>query len=85
MISNAGAAVSEMSHSGPRGRSLECVVMARRAVVVAAERIERAILVVRSGKVMLDTDLAALYGVPAKVLVQAITRNRARFPADFMF
>jgi len=34
---------------------------------------------------MLDTDLAALYGVPTKALVQAVKRNLARFPADFMF
>lgn len=34
---------------------------------------------------MLDVDLAALYGVPAKVLNQAVKRNLARFPADFMF
>lgn len=34
---------------------------------------------------MLDADLAALYGVPTKALVQAVKRNRARFPGDFMF
>jgi hypothetical protein len=34
---------------------------------------------------MLDADLAALYGVPTKVLVQAVKRNRERFPPDFMF
>jgi hypothetical protein len=40
---------------------------------------------VRGHRVMLDVDLAALYGVPTKVLVQAVKRNLARFPADFMF
>ena len=40
---------------------------------------------VRGHKVMLDTDLAELYGVPTKVLVQAVKRNPARFPPDFMF
>jgi hypothetical protein len=35
--------------------------------------------------VILDADLAVLYGVPTKVLVQAVNRNAARFPADFMF
>jgi hypothetical protein len=53
--------------------------------IVPAERIERAILVLRGHKVMLDADLAALYGVETKVLSQAVRRNQARFPADFMF
>ena len=43
------------------------------------------ILSIRSQRVMLDADLAALYGVPTKVLVQAVKRNRARFPIDFLF
>jgi hypothetical protein len=40
---------------------------------------------VRETKVMLDSDLAALYGVPTKALNQAVKRNALRFPADFMF
>ena len=40
---------------------------------------------IRGHKVMLDADLAELYGVPTKVLVQAVKRNPARFPFDFMF
>lgn len=44
----------------------------------------RAILVLRGHKVLLDVDLASLYGVETKVLVQAIKRNAARFPEDFM-
>lgn len=40
---------------------------------------------VRGQKVLLDSDLAALYGVATKVLVQAVKRNLQRFPADFMF
>jgi len=40
---------------------------------------------IREQKVLLDTDLAAMYGVPTKVLVQAVKRNLDRFPADFMF
>ena len=51
---------------------------------VPAERIERAILVLRGHKVMLDKDLAALYGVPTKALLQAVKRNSERFPSDFM-
>ena len=50
-----------------------------------AERGEKRIVKVRGHKVMLDADLAALYGVPAKVLNQAVKRNRERFPPDFMF
>ncbi|MEN8264432.1 MAG: ORF6N domain-containing protein [Nitrospirota bacterium] len=47
--------------------------------------IERRIIFIRGQKVMLSTDLAELYGVEPKVLVQAIKRNSERFPSDFMF
>ncbi len=53
--------------------------------IVPTEVIERRILLIRSQKVMLDSDLADLYGVETKVLNQAVGRNKARFPADFMF
>jgi ORF6N domain len=53
--------------------------------LVAVHRIERSILWIRGQRVMLDTDLADLYGVPTKVLNQAVKRNRERFPPDFMF
>jgi len=43
------------------------------------------ILVLREQRVMLDADLADLYGVQTKVLVQAVKRNLTRFPQDFMF
>lgn len=49
------------------------------------ERIERSILLIRGQKVMLDSDLAALYGVETRSLVQAVQRNKERFPEDFMF
>jgi hypothetical protein len=49
------------------------------------QRIERAILFVRGEKVMLDADLAELYGVETRVLVQAVRRNRGRFPKDFAY
>jgi hypothetical protein len=52
---------------------------------VPTERAERRILSIRVQKVMLSTDLAELYEVAPKVLVQAVKRNRERFPADFMF
>lgn len=48
-------------------------------------RIERAILVIRGQKVIIDAELAALYGVPTRALNQAVKRNPARFPEDFMF
>ena len=49
------------------------------------ESIERKIHLIRNKQVMLDKDLANLYQVPAKVLNQAVKRNRERFPEDFMF
>lgn len=49
------------------------------------EAIERKIYRIRGQKVMLDSDLAALYGVETKVLNQAVRRNSMRFPSDFMF
>ncbi len=49
------------------------------------ERIEARIYVFRGKKVMLDRDLAGLYGMPTKVLNQAVRRNPERFPGDFMF
>jgi len=53
--------------------------------LVPVESIERKIFLIRGCKVMLDSDLAELYRVPTKVLNQAVRRNIARFPADFMF
>jgi hypothetical protein len=53
--------------------------------VVPAERIERRILLIRRQKVILSTDLAQLYEVVPKVLMQAVKRNYDRFPDDFMF
>ena len=50
-----------------------------------SERIENVIYLIRSEKVMLDHDLALLYGVTTGALVQAVKRNAERFPADFMF
>jgi ORF6N domain-containing protein len=52
---------------------------------IPAERIERSILVLRGHKVLLDTELAALYGVTTKRLNEQVKRNRERFPDDFMF
>jgi len=49
------------------------------------ELIAYKIVVIRGQKVMIDADLANLYGVPTKVLNQAVKRNSSRFPKDFMF
>jgi hypothetical protein len=51
----------------------------------ALSGVEPLIRVVRGQRVMLDSDLAALYGVETRILTQAVLRNAARFPADFMF
>jgi hypothetical protein len=53
--------------------------------LVSVDRIHQAILVLRDQKVILDRDLAVLYGVPTKALKQAVKRNIGRFPKDFMF
>jgi hypothetical protein len=53
--------------------------------LVPRERIERAIILIRGHKVMLDADLARLYCVTTRVLNQAVRRNLDRFPDDFMF
>lgn len=47
--------------------------------------IEGLILLIRGHKVLMDKDLAELYGVETRVLIQAVKRNSSRFPADFMF
>jgi ORF6N domain-containing protein len=53
--------------------------------LVAPDQVAQRILVIRGQRVMLDRDLAALYGVLTKALNQAVRRNRTRFPEDFMF
>lgn len=53
--------------------------------LVPVESIAQSILLLRGQKVLLDADLAELYGVETKVLLQAVKRNRERFPEDFMF
>lgn len=53
--------------------------------IIPAERIRQCIYLIRRQKVMLDSDLAMLYGVETKALVRAVKRNIERFPGDFMF
>ena len=52
---------------------------------ILTAQIEQVILLIRGQKVILDTDLARLYGVMSKRLNEQVRRNRKRFPADFMF
>ena len=59
--------------------------MDKHTALISTERIERSILLIRSHKVILDSDLAELYGVTTKRLNEQVKRNRARFPDDFMF
>ena len=56
-----------------------------KATPVPVARIENRILVIRGHKVMIDVDLAEVYGVETRVLNQAVKRNLKRFPTDFMF
>jgi hypothetical protein len=63
----------------------QVIGMVNRKSLIPVDRIEKAILLIRGQKIMLDADLAALYGVETKVLVQAVKRNLERFPEDFMF
>jgi len=53
--------------------------------IASTHQIERLIRLIRGHKVMLDEDLAELYGVETRVLIQAVKRNSSRFPGDFMF
>src|SRR5262245_39569905 len=59
--------------------------MEKATSLVPLERIERKIIMLRGHRVMLDRDLAELYDVETRELVQAVKRNLERFPADFMF
>ncbi len=66
-----------MSRKGPN--------VGKNVAIVVAERIERRIYMIRCEKVILNADLAELYGVETKVLLQSVRRNADRFPDDFMF
>jgi len=60
-------------------------MMMSKTSLVVHDQILRSIILVRDVKVILDADLATLYRVSTKVLVQAVKRNITRFPDDFMF
>ena len=53
--------------------------------LIPVERVVQTILLIRGQKVMLDADLARIYGIPTKRLNEQVRRNRERFPLDFMF
>lgn len=59
--------------------------MMSKAVHITTSLIESKIYFIRDQKVMLDNDLAEMYGVETRVLKQAVKRNIDRFPEDFMF
>ena len=59
--------------------------MAKKTKLIHVDSIEPLILAIRGQKVILDSDLAALYGVPTKRLNEQVRRNRERFPPDFRF
>jgi hypothetical protein len=59
--------------------------MVRMTSLTPAQNVEQLIFLIRGHKVMLSMDLAELYGVEPRALVQAVKRNRERFPEDFMF
>jgi hypothetical protein len=75
----------------PQGTTIAAVASMRKRserrsqAALVPSRIGRTIRIVRGHNVMIDADLADLYQVDVKVLNQAVKRNRARFPADFMF
>jgi len=60
-------------------------IMSPKTEAVSSDRIEDSILIIRGHKVILDSDLAVLYGVSVGRLNEAVKRNRDRFPVDFMF
>lgn len=59
--------------------------LTKSSLSVSVQLIERRIYLIRGQKVMIDFDLAELYGVPTKRLNERVSRNKSRFPQDFMF
>ena len=59
--------------------------MDKKPILIPVGRLDRMILLVQGQRVLLDRDLAKLYGVETRVLNQAVRRNHERFPDDFMF
>ena len=66
-------------------QTLFCIHMKMKTSIVSIELIENRIYIIRGQRVMMDQDLARLYGVETRTLNQAVKRNNERFPNDFMF
>jgi ORF6N domain len=64
---------------------MEIMAKFKLSALAPSDQIARTILVLRHQRIILDSDLAALYGVPTKRLNEQVRRNTARFPGDFMF
>lgn len=79
------ATAKKSTGKGTPKRASKAKPLEAAAPIVVAERIESAIVLLRGEKVLLDHDLAALYGVEPRSLIQAVKRNLTRFPEDFMF
>ena len=69
----------------PSGMLAKPTGKAQKAQVISLDVVERRIIPARGHRVLLDRDLAVLYGVETRTLNQAVKRNRDRFPPDFMF
>ena len=69
----------------PSSMPVKSISKIQKAEIVSLDSIERTIVILRGHRVMLDRDLATLYGVETRTLNQAVKRNLDRFPADFMF
>lgn len=54
-------------------------------IIVSEKKIQNLILIIRGERIMIDADLAEIYGVTTKQLNRAVKRNKERFPEDFMF
>lgn len=84
---HAGDAMETPPHASgvSEGAGSICSHMPPGQAIVPATTVERAIHVIRGQRVMLDADLARMYEVETRALVQAVGRNATRFPEDFMF
>jgi len=81
----AGPAPIEAAHRKAKRKRVPANASPQHKALVLAGRIESSIFLIRGHKVMLSPDLAALYAVEPRALVQAVKRNIDRFPNDFMF
>jgi hypothetical protein len=74
-----------MARGKNSGEELDSQKAANVPAVIAVQRVQSAIMLIRGQKVILDANLADLYGVPTKRLNEQVRRNMERFPTDFMF